>query len=155
MLEPVAARIAPLGWHIQLQMDGRLLPERTDMLARLPCQVMIDHVGKFLEPVAPQHPGFKALLKLLDHGNFWLKLAAAYEVSHSGPPRYEDVGALAKIAADAFPERMVWASNWPHVTVTSPPDDTHLLDLVADWIPGEKRRELALVTNPKVLFGFS
>lgn len=155
MLEPVAARIAPLGWHIQLQMDGRLLPDRADLLARLPCQVMIDHIGKFLEPVPPQHPAFRTLLKLLDRGNFWLKLAAAYEVSHSGPPRYEDVGALAKIAADACPERMVWASNWPHVAVTSPPDDAQLLDLLGDWIPGEKRREQALVSNPNALFGFS
>ena len=31
-LAPVAERIAPLGWHIQLQMDGNLLPDRLDQL---------------------------------------------------------------------------------------------------------------------------
>jgi D-galactarolactone isomerase len=154
MLEPVAARVAPMGWHIQLQMDGRLLSEREDMLARLPCDVMIDHVGKFLEPVTPDHPGFQSVLRLLERGNFWFKLAAAYEVSLSGPPDYADVGALAKIAARRFPERMVWASNWPHVAVATPPDDALLLDLLLDWVPDPAKREQLLVQNPRVLFGF-
>ena len=46
-LEPIAARIAPLGWHIQLQMDGRLLADRAAMLQLLPAPLVIDHVGKF------------------------------------------------------------------------------------------------------------
>ncbi len=36
-LEPIAARIAPLGWHIQLQMDGRLLADREAMLQPAAC----------------------------------------------------------------------------------------------------------------------
>ncbi len=155
MLEPVAALIAPMGWHIQLQMDGRLLPDREDMLARLPCNVMIDHVGKFPEPVSPDHSGFQTVLRLLDRGNFWFKLAAAYEVSRAGPPHYDDVGALAKIAAQRFPERMVWASNWPHVAVATPPDDAMLLDLLLDWVPDAALRERILVQNPRILFEFS
>lgn len=155
MLEPVAKTIAPLGWYIQLQMDGRLLPERVALLEQLPCQVMIDHVGKFLEPVTADHPGAKALLKLLDRGNFWLKLAGPYEVSRAGPPNYADVGAIAKAAARANPERIVWASNWPHVAVMTLPDDAKLLDVLLDWVPDEARREKILVNNPRTLFGFS
>ena len=30
-MAPVAERIAPIGWHVQLQMDGNLLPERLDV----------------------------------------------------------------------------------------------------------------------------
>jgi D-galactarolactone isomerase len=108
-LEPLAARIAAFGWHVQLQMDGRLLAEREAQLARLPGQLVIDHVGKFLEPVTPDHAGFRALLRLIDNGRTWLKLAAAYEVSKAGPPLYVDVGALAKAAVAHAPERMVWA----------------------------------------------
>jgi D-galactarolactone isomerase len=154
-LEPVAAKIAPFGWHIQLQMDGRLLPEREAMLARLPCTLVIDHVGKFLEPVTPGHPGFKTLLRLLERDRCWLKLTAPYEVSKAGPPLYPDVGALAKAAARHRPDRMVWATNWPHVAVKELPDDPMLLDLLLDWVPDEATRTRILVDNPATLYGFS
>jgi D-galactarolactone isomerase len=38
------------AWHIVLQMDGRFLHEREAMLRNLPCTLVIDHIGKFLEP---------------------------------------------------------------------------------------------------------
>lgn len=155
MLEPLAAEIAEAGWHIQLQMDGRLLHEREDMLRRLPGELVIDHIGKFLEPVTPDHPGFQALLRLLDHGRAYLKLAAAYEVSRSGPPRYADIGALARAAIRHAPERMIWASNWPHVSVDAPPDDAALLDLLQEWAPDDTTRRLVLVDNPARLYGFA
>lgn len=155
-LEKVAARIAPLGWHIQLQMDGRLLAERADMLARLPCPLVIDHIGKFLEPVATDHPGFRALLRLLESGNTWLKLAAAYEVSRKGPPDWADTGALARAAVRAAPERMVWASNWPHVSkLDDPPDDAGQLDTLLHWVDDDMLRRRILVDNAAVLYGFS
>lgn len=154
MLEPVAARIATFGWHIQLQMDGRRLEEREALIARLPCSVVIDHIGKFLEPVTVNHPGFRCLLRLLDNDNVWLKLAAPYEVSKSGPPHYADVGVLATHAARTHPERMVWASNWPHVSVISPPDDAMLLDLLLEWAPDAAVRRRILTDNAATLYDF-
>ena len=153
-LEPVAARIAAFGWHVQLQMDGRLMADREAELTRLPCPLMIDHVGKFLEPVPTDHPGFRALLRLLDGGRTWLKLAAVYEVSKTGAPHYADVGALAKAAVRAAPERMVWASNWPHVSVKDLPDDQRLYDLLAEWAPDAAVRRRILVDNPAEVYGF-
>ena len=154
MLEPVAARIAGLGWHIQLQMDGRLLPDREALISHLPCAVMIDHIGKFIEPVPVDHPGVKCLQRLLDRGNIWLKLAGPYEVSKSGPPHYADVGLLAKLAVRTHPERLVWASNWPHVAATVPPDDVTLLDLLLEWAPDAATQRQILTDNPAVLYGF-
>ena len=80
-LEATAAAIEPLGWHIDLQLDGRRLPEYEARLSRLPCRLVIDHTGKFLEPVAPAHEGFQALLRLLESGRCWVKLSAPYETS--------------------------------------------------------------------------
>ncbi|MEH2493419.1 amidohydrolase family protein [Bradyrhizobium sp. AZCC 2230] len=154
-LEPVASRITTFGWFIQLQMDGRLLSEREAMLKRLPCRLIIDHVGKFLEPVPVEHPGFRTILHLIDRGRTWLKLAGAYETSKAGAPLYPDVGALATVAIRAVPERMIWASNWPHVSVQDPPDDAALLDLLFDWAPDEAVRQRILVENPAELYGFS
>jgi D-galactarolactone isomerase len=154
-LEPVASRIAGVGWFIQLQLDGRLLAEREAMLKRLPCRLIIDHVGKFLEPVPVDHPGFQTVLHLIDGGRTWLKLAGAYETSKAGAPLYPDVGALAKVAITAAPERMIWASNWPHVSVQDSPDDAALLDLLFDWAPDEAVRHRILVENPEELYSFS
>lgn len=154
-LHPVAARVAAFGWHIQLQMDGRFLHERLTELQWLPTTLVIDHVGKFLEPAPADHPGFQALLQLLETGRCWLKLSAPYEVSKVGPPDYRDVGALAKIAADAAPDRMLWASNWPHASLKEGlPDDAALLDLLRDWVPDDRRRHAVLVENPSELYGF-
>src|SRR5574339_810880 len=94
ILETTSARVAPFGWHVQLQLDGRDLPDRKAMLKRLTSTLVVDHVGKFLEPVPIDHPGFKVLQGLVDGGRTWVKLSAPYEVSKSGPPNYGDVGKL-------------------------------------------------------------
>ncbi len=156
ILETMAARFAPFGWHIQLQLDGRLLPERIDLLQRLASSLVVDHVGKYLEPVAPDAPSFLALLRLVERGRTWVKLSAPYETSKVGAPHYDDVGRLAKALARVAPERMVWATNWPHpsVAVEQRPDDADLLDLLLDWAPDEATRRRILVDNPADLYHF-
>lgn len=153
-LAPISARIAPLGWTINLQMDGRRVPEYEALISQLPSKVVIDHVGKFLEPVAPDHPAFAALKRLLDSGNVWVKLSAMYETSRSGAPRYEDVGSLAEVLAHEYPERCLWASNWPHPGQEVRPDEKSLLALLDAWCPNQTVRDKILVHNPAALYGF-
>jgi len=156
MLPRMAARLAPFGWHIQFQMDGRELHTRLDFLSKLPCDVVIEHIGKFFEPVNADHPGFQALLRLVDGGRCWVKLSGAYMTSKSGPPAYADVGVLAKALVKHAPDRLVWGSNWPHPMSTreNMPDDAQLLDLLLDWAPDDTTRNRILVDNPAALYGF-
>lgn len=154
MADGVAARVQDVGWHVQLQLDGRLLPEREAQIRAWPGRIVIDHVGKFLEPVTPDHAAFRCLLRLVDGGRVWVKLSAPYEVSRAGPPLYEDVGRLAKLLVEAAPERMLWATNWPHPSVDAKPDDAELLDLLLDWATDEAVRNRILVDNPAELYGF-
>lgn len=156
VMDAVAARVHAFGWHAVVQLDGRTLPEHEAQILRLPGRFIIDHVGKFIEPVPPSHSAFKSLLRLVDTGRCWVKLSAAYEVSKSGPPQYEDVGVLAKVLVKHAPERMLWASNWPHPTAPKDamPDDANLLDLLLDWAPGENVRRKILVDNPAELYDF-
>jgi len=156
LLPKMAARIAAHGWHIQFQMDGRELHSREALLRSLPCELVIEHIGKFLEPVAVDHPGFQALLRLIDGGRCWVKLSGAYMTSKSGPPQYEDVGVLAKALVRHAPDRMVWASNWPHPLPagSARPDDALMLDLLLDWAPAESDRRRILADNPARLYGF-
>jgi len=155
-LPALAARVAPFGWHVQLQMNGRDLPGVESMLAHFPVDVVIDHNGKFDPPVTEDHPGVAALKRLLDRGRCWVKASAPYETSRVGPPGYDDVGTLARLFIRHAPERIVWASNWPHGGVTEPiPDDNDLLRLLDTWAPEEAIRNRILVDNPRMLYGFA
>jgi D-galactarolactone isomerase len=154
-LHKMADRVGAFGWHVQLQLDGRDLPEREATLKQLKGTLVIDHTGKFLEPVSPDHPGFVVLRRLVDNGRTWVKLSAPYETSKSGPPHFDDVGILGKILAKEAPDRMVWATNWPHPTPPAhqKPDDAMLLDVLLDWVPDEAARRKVLVDNPAKLYG--
>ena len=156
-MDEVMARVHPFGWHANIQLDGRELPQYEAQIARLPGKFVIDHTGKYLEPVAPDHAAFKALLRLVDTGRCWVKLSAPYETSRTGAPGYEDVARLAKALARHAPERMLWASNWPHPSAPQDavPDDADLLDLLLDWAPDEATRRRILVDNPAALYGFA
>ena len=155
-LPAIAARVAPFGWHVQLQMNGRDLPDFESTLARFPVDLVIDHNGKFDPPVTEDHEGVAALKRLLDRGRCWVKASAPYETSRVGPPGYDDVGALARVFIGHAPERVVWASNWPHGGVKEPiPRDTDLVRLLETWAPDEATRHRILVDNPRTLYGFS
>lgn len=155
VLPRLAARVAEFGWHVQLQMDGRLLPDREKELARLPGELVIDHNGKFLEPPGMDHAGVKTLCRLLDTGRTWVKTSGVYETSREGPPDYADVAVLARLLIGKFPERCVWATNWPHPSKPgSPPDDSLLVDRFAEWCGSADTMARILVANPVALYGF-
>ncbi|MEK6347247.1 MAG: amidohydrolase family protein [Burkholderia sp.] len=155
VLDGLAARIAPLGWHVNLQLDGRLLPEHEAQLATLPTQLVIDHLGKFLGPVTHDGAAFAALCRLLDTGRCWVKLSAPYESSRSGPPAYDDVAWIARELAARYPERCLWASNWPHPNVAPTPDNAQLLDWALGAMADKATRHRILVENPAALYGFA
>lgn len=152
MLSPIANRIADFGWNINLQLDGRDLPTYEPLLLAQPCTIVIDHIGKFLEPVPTAHAGFQSLCRLLDTGRVWVKLSAAYETSKVGGPHYDDVGVLASALAHAYPDRCLWASNWPHPGQTLRPDDNGLLRLLDQWAPSVEVRNQILSINPAKLY---
>jgi len=153
-LEEVAARIDNFGWHIQLQLNGRELPDHAALLKRLPCPLVVDHIGRFTPPVAADHKAFRVLLGLIEDGKCWVKLSAPYESSQSGAPRFVDVKPEVEALVAAAPERMLWASNWPHPGQKSPISHAATLDLLTGWVPDEKTRRLILVDNPAEVYGF-
>jgi predicted TIM-barrel fold metal-dependent hydrolase len=56
MIEPIATRIAELGWHAQIHMRGEQLVAIAEMVARLPCTIVIDHMGRLPQPEASTIP---------------------------------------------------------------------------------------------------
>ena len=151
----MAARVAAFGWHVQLQCESRELSEHEAIITRLPCDLVIDHMGRFDAATPADDKDWRLLMKLLATGRCWVKLSGPYYGSKSGPPLYADKARIAKELIKAAPERMVWASNWPHPSYKKNfPDEGRLLDLVADWTQDESLRKQILVTNPAKLYGF-
>ena len=155
-MEPVARKIADLGWHIQLVSEGDRILEWKDVLGRLPTPVVFDHMGHLPEPEGAQHPAFRVIADLVQRRGAWIKLTGAYILSKVGPPTYADRSELAKAYVKLAPERLVWGSDWPHPTskADAKPDDAVLFDLVSDWAPDETVRNRILVDNPAKLYGF-
>ncbi|RAI60499.1 amidohydrolase family protein [Roseicella frigidaeris] len=154
-LKALAERLATLGWHLQLYAHSAELVALEALLARLPCPLVIDHMGGLQASAGgTADPGFKAMIRLLE-GGAWAKLCG-YRSSAGAP--YADVDAMARAMIAAAPERCVWGTDWPHPSLASPeavPDDGVLLDALGRWAPGEAQRQAILVDNPARFYGFS
>src|SRR5258707_1286174 len=154
MIEPLSKRVNDLGWHIQIHMKGEQIAGIEDLLLRVPSPIVFDHLGRLAQPNALDNPGFKTISKLIDKGKTWVKLSGAYQDSKVGPPSYSDTVPVARAYVKAAPERMVWASDWPHPTEKEKPNDAVLFDLLAEWSPDPATRSAILVQNPATLYGF-
>jgi predicted TIM-barrel fold metal-dependent hydrolase len=155
-LERLARTIAPLGWHLQLLLDGRDLVELAPRLRQLPVQIVIDHMGHVPTSAGVEHPGFQILLQLVREGRCWVKLSGAYRLSAELHYPYDDVVPFARALIEADASHMVWGSDWPHPAVSgSIPKDAQLLDLLAVWAPDTEMRRRILTENPARLYGFS
>jgi predicted TIM-barrel fold metal-dependent hydrolase len=155
MIEPLADRIAGRGWHVQLHMLGEQIAAHAALIRRLPCPVVFDHMGRLPPAEGPDHAAFAIIADLLREGRAWLKLSGAYLNTAEGPPHYADATRMAKAYVATAPERLVWGSDWPHVTEQHKPDDALLFDLLADWAGDEALRRRILVDNPAALYGFT
>jgi D-galactarolactone isomerase len=154
-LAPLALKIKDWGWHLNVQFNGCDFAQRLPLLQGLDVPLVVDHTGKFLVPPASTDDvAFQALCRLLDTGRAWVKLSAPYETSRNGAPRYEDVSLLARYLATNYPERCLWASNWPHPNQNPVPSSVALLNLLPQWASRAADIRRILVDNPVQVYAF-
>ena len=155
MIEPLAKRVADLGWHLQFNMEGEQVVELADVLRRLPTPLVFDHLGNPPLPAGIDHPSHAIIRELIDKGRTWVKLSGAYSNTKVGPPDYPDATRTAQAFVRAAPERLVWGSDWPHPRIEGAmPDAGKLLDLFNEWTPDAVTRRRILADNPAKLYGF-
>lgn len=156
---PIAQRIAPFGWHLQLLMPTAQLLALAPTLRRLPVQVVFDHFGRVAPDAFVANPAHALLLELLAQGRAWIKLSGGYLVSASGSVEDPALDALARSLIEAAPQRVLWGSDWPHATASAGrhpmPDDARQVDRLADWAGDPSTLHRILVTNPERLYGFT
>lgn len=152
----LAARVAELGWHVEFLFAGSDLPELVPLLRRLSVPVVIGHFGYMPASEGTGYPPFRDLLALVGEGNTWVKLSAPNRLGAGDLPPWPEVIPLARALISAAPERMLWASDWPHPNkFGDQPNDADLLEQLELWAPDEAIRRQILVDNPRALYRFS
>ncbi|MBO9515036.1 MAG: amidohydrolase family protein [Variovorax sp.] len=150
----LAARMAPLGWHLQIHGDPSLLTDLAPALRRSPTPVVIDHIGRIDAALGLDQPDFRALLALMEDPRFWVKVSGMDRITRLGPP-YADAQPFARKLVAEFGDRVVWGNDWPHPNHAGPvPDERQLVELIAEIAPTSAAREALLVRNPHRLYQF-
>jgi 2-pyrone-4,6-dicarboxylate lactonase len=157
----IAARIRPLGWHVVVYFEAVDLPELWDFFTTLPTTVVVDHMGRPDVRKPLDGPEFSLFLKLMaEHENVWSKVSCPERLSVAGPPAlhgeqaaYRDVVPFARKVVEAFPERVLWGTDWPHPNLKDHmPDDGLLVDFIPHIATTPELQEKLLVANPMRLY---
>jgi 2-pyrone-4,6-dicarboxylate lactonase len=153
-VEAFAARIEPMGWHIEYLVHVHEFAE-IDALARMPVDAVIGHFGYMNVGRGVDDAGFQAFLRVFEKGRVWVKMTAPYRITACADMPYDDVEPTAKALIAARPDRLLWGSDWPHPINKKPmANDGDLFDLVVGWLPDESLRRQVMVDNPARLYGF-
>lgn len=150
----IIEKIAVLGWHVVLYFEAADLAEKWDFFSAIPTIVVVDHMGRpdVTRPVdGPEFALFHRFMA--ENGNVWSKVTCPERLSAAGPPDYDDVVPFARSIVEAFPDRVLWGTDWPHPNMKGHiPDDGKLVDYIPRIaVTAEHRRKL-LVDNPMRLY---
>jgi len=145
-------RLADVGWHLQIHMEGTMLPDLEPKLERSPVPVVVDHIARVDAGLGLEQPQFKSLLRLMQSDKFWVKVSGCDRITRTGPP-YADAVPFARKLVTEFPDRVVWGTDWPHPHHKGPiPDDGQLVDLIAEMAPTDELRRKLMADNPRRLY---
>ena len=80
-----------------------------------------------------------------------MKLTGTYRMAT--PPAFADAAPMVHALIEAAPDRLIWGSDYPHLSFADKVGSVQLFNLLADWAD-EPTRHKILVDNPATLFGF-
>ncbi len=149
----VARRIERLGWHVVVYFEADILEEMLPFLAAIPVPIVIDHMGRPDVTQGPNGADMTAFRRLLDsRDDIWTKVTCADRLDAAGPP-YADFVAAVRPLVEAYPDRVLWGTDWPHPNMEKVlPDDGHLVDTIPQIAPTAELQHKLLVANPMRLY---
>ncbi|OGA39578.1 MAG: hypothetical protein A3G24_23915 [Betaproteobacteria bacterium RIFCSPLOWO2_12_FULL_62_13] len=153
-IERLNARCAEIGWQLDFLTPGWLTAELMGTLRKLKVDFTVAHMGMFLARDGVNQPGLQQLLDLLRHGEgrCWVKLTGVYRMSIA--PGFADAAPLARMLIETAPDRIIWGSDYPHLSFADKVGSVQLFNLLGQWAPDEAVRRRILVDNPQRLFRF-
>ncbi|HKA44750.1 MAG TPA: amidohydrolase family protein [Burkholderiales bacterium] len=153
-IERLDARLAEVGWQLDFLTPGWLTAELMPTLRKLKVQYTVAHFGLFPAKDGVNQQGFQDFLALTRHGDrrCWVKLTGIYRMSTA--PGFSDVLPMARALIDTAPDRLIWGSDFPHLSFEDKVGSIELFNLLGKWAPDEATRRRILVENPQALYKF-
>jgi 2-pyrone-4,6-dicarboxylate lactonase len=148
----VAARL-PSGWHVVIYFEPDILEEMREFIAGIPVPVVIDHMGRPDVSQGPDGPDMRAFRSLLDsRDDIWFKATCPDRLDAGGTP-WDDFAAAVRPLVEAYPDRALWGTDWPHPNMQDfIPDDGHLVDMIPRIAVTAKLQRKLLIDNPMRLY---
>ena len=153
-LARLAPRMRALGWqaHVWANCDETIAA--ADFLTGCGLPIVFDHMGYFDTALGTGDPIFRSYLDLLGAGDFWVKMTPIRLAK--GDPTYAAVRPFHDAVLARAPNRALFGSDWPYLSMDADrPDTGRLVDLFDRWTPDADLRRRILVDNPATLFGSS
>ncbi len=159
-----ANRIAAIpGWHLQLHADMTLIVALLPALEQLGIPVALDHFAGGATDSAESQRTLGELLRAGHDLPLYVKLSAPYRL----PPE-ASADALAHAFYQAWPDRVLWGSDWPHtggsgghgrtrdaVEPFRSVDSALLLQQLIAALNDKDAAQRLLIDNPAALYGFT
>lgn len=165
LISEQAARVAPLGWHVQVLTKLAVIDSLHDKLRTLPTMLVVDHFGLPDVRKGIYQPGFDALLQLVSDGKTFVKLSAIERLCGSG--RLDLIEPFIRELVASNSRNLIWGSDWPHtgggrdenrpadeIEPFQVMDDADALKLLSASVSDPDVFRAILVDNPARLYGF-
>ena len=158
-LRTVAARIACLGWHLQVYARGAILEHVVALVPSLGVPVVFDHMAGARSSLGLEQPGFQTVLRLFREGKCWIKISGADHVSSRRDSPEEALPIMRKLV-EANSDQLVWGSDWPHIGKAGGPQSVEYLAISHDRLLALLREAASgvmrqiLMNNPTKLYGW-
>ena len=156
-----APRLADLGWHIQVYAPLAVTVACAPCISQLPVSVVFDHFALWADASCASLES-NTLLHLLAQGKIYIKLSASYR---SPIQEASALLALSQRLLAIRPDRLLWASDWPHTNRElgkGPHDMSRYRAITAEslqnerqqWLPTSEAQQRVLIDNPSQLYRF-
>jgi predicted TIM-barrel fold metal-dependent hydrolase len=159
LIRRTADRIRGLGWHLRLHLGRDAVLENSDRLKSLrDVRVSVDHLG-YVDPArGPEQPACRWIVdRLRSDENWWLMLSNGNRLS-AMERGWDDAVPIARAYIEAAPDRMIWATDWPHVQWRKQRmmNDAEEVELLYRYVDNDAALlQKILVDNPARLHGFA
>jgi 2-pyrone-4,6-dicarboxylate lactonase len=150
-LRQLAPRLKALGWHAQVWANCELSVAAAPDLQSYGIPIVFDHMGYFDPKAGVNNPVFQSFLSMLGDGDHWTKMTPIRLTKDDSS--YEIIRPFHDALLKAAPDRALFASDWPFISMAEDPGRTRwLVDLFDRWTPDRTLRDKIFVENPSRLY---